>query len=182
MTYYGGKELAESFRTVRKNTIQIAKDIPETKYDFKPAPDVRSVGETLVHIAFGTSWQSRVHRDRIDDMAKVNFQELMAATNAEMARPRSKEQIIGLLESEGESFAAFLESLTDSILAERVSMMPGQQPAARTRFEMLLGPKEHEMHHRGQLMLVERILGVVPHLTRQFQERMARSQPAQAQR
>jgi uncharacterized damage-inducible protein DinB len=38
---------------------------------------------------------------------------------------------------------------------------------------MLISVKEHEMHHRGQLMLVERMLGLVPHLTRQFQERMA---------
>jgi hypothetical protein len=38
---------------------------------------------------------------------------------------------------------------------------------------MLLGTKEHEMHHRGQLMLIERTQGIVPHLTRQMQERMA---------
>jgi uncharacterized damage-inducible protein DinB len=38
---------------------------------------------------------------------------------------------------------------------------------------MLLSPKEHEMHHRAQLMLVERILGIVPHLTREQQARMA---------
>jgi uncharacterized damage-inducible protein DinB len=35
--------------------------------------------------------------------------------------------------------------------------------------------KEHEMHHRGQLMMIERILGIVPHLTRQMEERMARA-------
>ena len=29
MTYYGGKELAAAFRTVRNNTIQIPEDIPE---------------------------------------------------------------------------------------------------------------------------------------------------------
>ena len=29
MNYYGAKELANSFRTVRKNTIQTAEDIPE---------------------------------------------------------------------------------------------------------------------------------------------------------
>ena len=44
MTYYGGKQLAASFRTVRGNTITIAEDIPENKYDFKATPDVRSVG------------------------------------------------------------------------------------------------------------------------------------------
>jgi uncharacterized damage-inducible protein DinB len=46
-------------------------------------------------------------------------------------------------------------------------------PPTKTRFEMLLGAKEHEMHHRRQLMLIERMLGIVPHLTRQMQERMA---------
>jgi uncharacterized damage-inducible protein DinB len=38
---------------------------------------------------------------------------------------------------------------------------------------MILSVKEHEMHHRGQLMLIERMVGVVPHLTRQMQARMA---------
>ena len=46
-------------------------------------------------------------------------------------------------------------------------------PASKTRFEMILGVKEHEMHHRAQLMLIERMLGVVPHLTREMQARIA---------
>ncbi len=49
----------------------------------------------------------------------------------------------------------------------------GATPASKTRFEMLLGVKEHEMHHRAQLMLMERMIGMVPHLTRQMQIRMA---------
>jgi uncharacterized damage-inducible protein DinB len=44
---------------------------------------------------------------------------------------------------------------------------------------MVLGVKEHEMHHRGQLMLIERMVGIVPHLTRQMQERMAATQAKQ---
>jgi len=39
----------------------------------------------------------------------------------------------------------------------------------------------HEMHHRAQVMLVESQLGIVPHVTRQFQERMAQMRAAQAQ-
>ena len=41
MNYYGAKDLAGSFRTVRKNTLTIAQDIPEEKYGFRPAPDTR---------------------------------------------------------------------------------------------------------------------------------------------
>ena len=55
-------------------------------------------------------------------------------------------------------------------------MPPGGSPATRTRFDMLLAAKEHEMHHRGQLMLLQRMVGVVPHLTLQRQAAMARAQ------
>ena len=57
MTYYGGKELAASFRTVRNNTIQIAEDIPEDSYSFKAAEGCRTVGRTLVHIGTGAMFQ-----------------------------------------------------------------------------------------------------------------------------
>jgi uncharacterized damage-inducible protein DinB len=59
-----------------------------------------------------------------------------------------------------------VERLTPEILAEPVSFAPPMQPSQKSRFEMLLGVKEHEMHHRGQLMLIQRLLGIVPHLTR----------------
>ncbi len=182
MTYYGGKELATAFRTVRKNTIQIAEDIPENKYGFKPAPDTRSIGQTLVHIALASGMQHHIHSNKISDLKTVNFPELMQKMGSEEAKPRNKAEIIALLRTNGDKFASFLESLPESFLAEQVMMPPGADPAKKSRFEMLLGTKEHEMHHRGQLMTLERINGVVPHLTRQFQERMAQAQQAQARR
>ena len=42
MTYYGGKEMAAAFRTVRENTMKIAEEIPEDKYSFKPANESRT--------------------------------------------------------------------------------------------------------------------------------------------
>jgi uncharacterized damage-inducible protein DinB len=103
----------------------------------------------------------------------------MQKFGAEEARPRTKAEIIALLDTEGAMFASFLEGLSESFLAERVMMPPGAQPSTKSRFEMLLSPKEHEMHHRGQLMMLERMLGLVPHLTQQFQARMAQAQQAQ---
>ena len=179
MTYYGGKELGASFRTVRANTIQVADEIPESKYDFRAAPDCRSIGRTLAHIAIASGYQMHIHSNKIDDLKKVNFPELTQKFGAEEARLRTKAEIIALLEAEGDKFASFLESLPESFLAERVTMPPGAQPVTKSRFEMLLSPKEHEMHHRGQLMVLQRMLGLVPHLTRQFQDWMAQARQAQ---
>ena len=173
MTYYGGKELAASFRTVRKNTIQTAEDIPENKYDFRAAPDTRSIGQTLVHIALIPAFAFHVHGNKMDDLSKVNFPEFTQKVRAEEAMPRNKAQIVAFLKSEGERFASFLEGLSESFLAEKVAMPPGADPPSKSRFEMLLSAKEHEMHHRAQLMMLQRMVGIMPHLTRQMQERMA---------
>ena len=109
-------------------------------------------------------------------VSKVNFPELMQKTGAEEARPRTKAEIVAFLKSEGDKFASFLEGLSESYLAESVAMPPGGEAASKTRFEMLLSPKEHEMHHRGQLMTLQRMIGLVPHLARHMRERMAQVQ------
>jgi uncharacterized damage-inducible protein DinB len=174
MTYYGAKELAESFRTVRKNTILVAEDIPEDKYGFSPAKDLRTIEKLLTHIALSNRFQYRIHGNKLTTMEGFNFPALMQELTAEEAQPRTKAEVIALLRTEGEKWATFVESCSDEFLGQAILMPPGGSPPQRTRFDMILSVKEHEMHHRGQLMLIERILGIVPHLTRQMQERMAR--------
>jgi uncharacterized damage-inducible protein DinB len=183
MTYYGGKELAAAFRTVRDNTIKIAEDIPENKYDYRPAPDTRSVREALAHIGASTMFQSIVHGSGITDMMKINFQELFQKFTTEETKPRTKAELVAYLKEEGEKFASFLEGASESLLAETVQMRSGPdgQTPTKTRFEMLLSAKEHEMHHRGQLMTYQRLLGQVPHLTKLMQERAAAMQAAAQQ-
>jgi uncharacterized damage-inducible protein DinB len=168
---------------VRKNTIQIAEDIPESKYDFSATPDTRTIATTLVHIAYGPEFMFHLHENKVTDMTKINLPELFQKINAEESKVRTKAEIIALLQAQGERYASFVEGLPDSFLDEVLTMPPGGTPPTRTRFDMLLAPKEHEMHHRGQLMLLERMVGIVPHLTRQRQaQQAARAQAAQAQK
>jgi uncharacterized damage-inducible protein DinB len=178
MTSYGGKELASAFRTVRKNTIQVAEDIPESKYGFVAAPEVRSVGRMLTHIAIGPRIFLEVHKKGLTTLVGFDFFGALDRFNAEEAKNRSKAEILELLRTEGEQFAAWMETLTPEFLAEMVTEADGK--TQKSRFERLLGTKEHEMHHRAQLMLIQRQLGIVPHLTRQFNERAAQMRAARA--
>ena len=174
MNYYGGKELAASFRTVRKNTMAIAQDIPEDKYTFRAAPDTRSVGELLSHIALSYNFQYKINaEEHRSNLAGFDFPSLMQKLTAEEKAPRSKQQVLELLRTTGETWGGWLEGVQEGFLAEQVTLPQGANPASRSRFDMILSVKEHEMHHRGQLMLIERILGIVPHLTREMQARFA---------
>jgi uncharacterized damage-inducible protein DinB len=179
MTSYGGKELASAFRTVRKNTIQVAVDIPESQYGHVAAPECKSVAGMFVHIAIATRiWEEIDRKQRLTTLVGLNFLEMRERFDAEEAKVRSKAEIVELLRTGGEQFAAWLEALTPEFLGEMVTELDGK--TQKSRFERLLGAKEHEMHHRGQLMLIERQLGIVPHITRQFNERIAAMRAAKA--
>jgi uncharacterized damage-inducible protein DinB len=184
MTYYGAKDLASAFRTVRDNTIQIAQDIPEEHYGFRVVPETRSVAETLIHIVNipKIAYETQVVR-KLNTLVGFDFMGFVGPLAAEEKKPHSKAHVVSLL-TEGRDFTAgWIGNLTDEFLGESVGMFPAPgNPPTKTRFEMLLGLKEHEMHHRSQLMVMERMLGIVPHLTRRMQEMMARRQAeAQAQ-
>jgi uncharacterized damage-inducible protein DinB len=167
MSLYGTKQLIDSMQTVRKNTITIAEDIPEKDYGYRPAPDSRSVSETLVHIASLAQVDKFLHQeDRRPSLEGFDFGALIKKSELEEKRPRSKEQIIDLLRTEGERWCQWVEGLPETLLSEEVRLPGG---VVKNRFEMLLGTKEHEMHHRAQLTVVERLLGIVPHLTRRRQ-------------
>lgn len=177
MTYYGAAELARSFRTVRKNTIKIAEEIPEDKYGFRPAEGCRSVAETLAHIAIVPRVPERIHFvEHRSTLVGFDFFSFRGKLQAEAKAPRSKAQILELLRTEGEKFAKALEGVSEAFLAEQVEYPEGMEPRAKSRFEMLIAAKEHEMHHRGQLMVVQRMLGITPHLTRQMEEVIAAAQ------
>ena len=183
MTYYGAKELARSFRTVRNNTITIAEEIPEDEYGFRPAEGCRSVAETLVHIAVMPRVQEQIHVvERLSTLVGFDFFGFRSKLQDEAKAPRTKAQILQLLRTEGEKYAKILEAASEAFLGEQVEYPEGMEPRMKSRFEMLIAPKEHEMHHRGQLMVVERMLGITPHLTRQMDARIAAMQSAQAGR
>src|SRR5215475_6702147 len=167
MNLYGPQHLVNGVRTVRKNTIRIAEDIPEKDYTYRPTPDSRSVAETLVHIAISARADRILHEDQhVSTLEGYNFGELIEKSMAEEKRPRSKSQIVDLLRAESERWCQWVNSLPETFLSEQVRQPGG---ASKSRFEMLIGSKEHEMHHRAQLVVIERLLGIVPHLTRNRQ-------------
>ena len=172
MTYYTGRDCGKSFRTVRKNTIQVAMDIPAEHWGFRATPDSLSVHEMLAHLASYTTWYLKLHRD--EKKSFVSFEDFgvyMGSTKAFEQALDTREAVLAALETEGEAFAVLLDSMSEEAMAEIVSFPEPLEP--KTRFEMLLGAKEHEMHHRAQLMVCERLVGVVPHLTRQRQAMQA---------
>lgn len=178
MDYYGAKDLAASFRLVRKNTITIAQEIEEKDYAFKASAASQTVAQTLSHIALMTRLPILIHGgdQRLHSFVGFDFMDFFGKLQIAQDLLTGKHEILAAFAHEGDEFGKLLDGMTEDILAERVSMPAGMNPPDKSRFEMLLSVKEHEMHHRGQLMVNQRIIGLVPHLTREREAFMAAMQ------
>ena len=160
---YGVRQLAASMGAVRQNTILMAGDIPESQYGFRATPGTRSIAETLVHIAWLGSSDRLIHEElHLESLEAFDFPAMLELSAVEERRPRSKNEILDLLRIEGDHSVTWLEGLSDDFLLEQVRLPGG---SSVSRFEMLLGTKEHELQHRAQLTVMERMVGISPRFT-----------------
>ena len=173
MSLYGIPQLADSFRSVRRNTIQVAEEIPEADYQFRPSRESRSVAETLVHIAWLGKADRVMHEGTpLGSFEGFDFAAFLETSDVEEVRTRSKAEIIDLLRTEGERWVRWIEQLPEAYIAEPFRLPDG---TSVTRFELLLGSKEHELQHRAQLTVIQRMLGLVPHFTRALPPRRGKA-------
>ena len=96
MSIYGGKELAEAFRTVRKNTIQVAEDIPEDKYKHVAGEGCRSVARMLTHVAISTRIWEEIHKQGLTTLQGFDFFGMIDKFTAEEIKPCTKAEIVAL--------------------------------------------------------------------------------------
>src|SRR5262249_29451744 len=150
----------------------------------RPAPDCRSIAQTLVHIAISVKLPTHIHfNEKRTDLNGFDFMSFfMNNIVNEERKQRTKAEILDLLRTEGENYATLLADCSEEFLGDTVKLPEGMTPPSKSRFEMLMGSKEHEMHHRGQLMVAQRMIGLKPHLTRQMEERIAAMMAAAGQK
>jgi uncharacterized damage-inducible protein DinB len=164
MNLYGPKQLADSIRGARRDTVLIAEDIHEDDYLFRPTVGSRSVAEILIHIAFFSNFDYFFHdEEHVTTLQAFDFGQFLRDGESQEKRLHTKSKLIELLSDSGESWAEWVEFVPLPFQAEGVVQRDG---TLKTRFEMILGTKKHEIHHFGQLTVIERMLGIVPHLTR----------------
>src|SRR5260370_6797701 len=111
MNLYESKQLADSMRDVRQNTIAIAEDIPEAQYDYRPTPASRSVRESLRHIH---------EEQRRASMEGFDFRGFFAGLPTYEKLALSKKEILDALGDEGERWRGWVEKLPQAGAAEIV--------------------------------------------------------------
>ena len=128
--------MALYFKNVNKQVLEMAKDFPEDKYQFRLKPEMRSFGDVIVHIASGNVYAAKAGRGE-----KVNWDEL------DPKNYKTKADIVALME----------KSIKD---ADAVLKQSPEGP--KKILEPWMGVMEHSAEHYGLLIAYYRANGIVP--------------------
>jgi hypothetical protein len=135
------EEITGAFAYVNRQVLDMAKDFPADKYDYKLRPEMRSFGAVIVHIASGNAYAAKAGRGE-----KVKWDELDAANY------KTKEQAVALLEKSIADATATLKSRPADSFNKSV--------------EPWLSVIEHAGEHYGLLVAYYRANGMVPPASR----------------
>ena len=163
--------VCEQWQDVRNGLIKEVEQIPADQMGFKPASESRTIIELLHHIV-------ETQRVITGEMCRdnTNFQRGFPAMMAEFAgdarQATTKEAVIELLRSSLDTTKAMVVGFGDANFEKGMARFDGKQC---TKLEMLNFTVAHEMYHRGQLTVYERLLGIEPALTQFFKKIMSAS-------
>jgi uncharacterized damage-inducible protein DinB len=161
--------LVQGWREVRTGLINEASQIPEDKFSFRATPDTRSVAEILQHIVQVQKLLVGETCRADTNLMRQSFTDHVNEYAPGVAEVNDKNALLELLRSSLEPAEAAIRGWGDG-LQEKMRRFDGKEV---TKFEVLNFGIAHEMYHRGQLTVFERLLGVEPALTQYFNKRFA---------
>ena len=159
------------WKTVRMGLIKEVERIPEDQFSFRATPETRSVLELIHHIiGSGKFFVGETCRPDTNLMRR-SFDEHIKAYAEGVENVTDKTGLIELLRTTLEDAEKTINEYKDQ-LNEPMTGLDGRQS---NKLAFLLFGMSHEMYHRGQLTVFERLLNVEPALTEQFRKLTARA-------
>ncbi|MCI0531761.1 MAG: DinB family protein [candidate division Zixibacteria bacterium] len=122
--------------------------VPEEKLDFQPVRELYNLKSTLHHMYANQKFYNLTTKAGRMDIS--TYKKLMAE------RPESKSDLREFMqEVHAQTRAVFKDEKTFS---KQIATIAG----TRNVLELYLGELEHQLHHRGQVYLMLRLLGITP--------------------
>ena len=157
------------WKEARGGLIKEVERIPEDQFSFRATPDTRTVAEIIQHIV---STQKIIVGEggRPDsNLRRQSFADHANEYASGVGEVSDKNGLLDLLRTSMDQAAAKIQSYGEN-LGESMMSLTGR-PITKAAF--LTFGMSHEMYHRGQLTVYERMLNIEPALTEMFRRMTA---------
>lgn len=158
-------EALESWREVRLGLVDEVQNIPANQFDFRPASEVRSVREQVVHVLEVAMMMVGELTRPDTNFARAPWQKLLDLYAKQAYAANTKAELVRLLRSQLEEGEAKFREVGELHMLQLIERFDGEKG---TRFAWLQHGIAQEMYHRGQLTLYQRLMGIEPALTRRI--------------
>jgi uncharacterized damage-inducible protein DinB len=164
------EEMLDVWKEVRAGLIAELAQIPAEQFGFQATPESRSVAGVIRHIVEAQKFFAGELCRPDTDFKRVPIRELVEKQAAEAHSGGDKEELIGSLRSTMESAEAALRAFGEEALREKVQRLDGKTMSKLGYLYFMIG---HEMYHRGQISVYERLIHIEPALTAKLKEYLA---------
>ncbi len=167
------ENIIESWKEVRDGLIEEANQIPSDKFSFQPAPDSRSVAQVLQHLAESQKFLVGEACRPDTNLMRQSFAEHIRHYAPGVREVNDKDELLNLLRATMDESAEKLRGAADE-MQNTMKRFDGKE---MTKLAFISFAIAHEMYHRGQLTVYERLLGIEPALTQRFRQAFGESPP-----
>ena len=161
------ESLVEDWKQVREGLIEEVNLIPADKLEFRATGEARTVAEVILHIV--TSQKLLVGESCRPDtnLFRAPFPELIKLHAGDVAPTSDKATLLAYLRGSMEDSENKLRSFGEVELSKTMKRFDGKEVV---KLNFLQFSISHEMYHRGQLTVYERLLNIEPALTTRFKK------------
>jgi uncharacterized damage-inducible protein DinB len=167
------ENIIESWKEVRNGLIDEANQIPADQFGFQPAADTRSVRQLLQHLIESQKFLVGEACRPDTNLMRGSFADNIKMYAPEVRDVNHKELLLDLMRVTMDEAAEKLRAAADE-MKNTMKRFDGKE---MTKMAFMSFAIAHEMYHRGQLTVYERLLNIEPALTTRFRKAFGESPP-----
>lgn len=167
------ESIIASWQEVRDGLIDEANQIPADKFSFQPAADSRSVSQLLQHLVESQKFLVGEACRPDTNLMRQSFAEHIKHYAPGVRDVNDKDELLNLLRTTMDESGTKLRDAADE-MKNSMKRFDGKE---MTKLAFISFAIAHEMYHRGQLTVYERLLGIEPALTTRFRKAFGESPP-----
>ena len=161
------------WKEVRSGLIDEAAQIPADQFSFQAAPNTRSIKGLLQHLVETQKFLVGEVCRRDTNLLRGSFAEQIKEYAPDVRNVDDKDGLLNLLRVSMDESGAKLLAAGDE-MRKTMTRFDGKQ---MTKVAFVSFAIAHEMYHRGQLTVYERLLGIEPALTQRFRKAFGETPP-----
>lgn len=167
------ENILANWQEVRSGLIDEAGQVPADQFSFQAAPNTRSIKGLLQHLVESQKFLVGEACRPDTNLLRGSFAEQIKVYAPDVRNVDDKEGLLNLLRASMDEAGAQLLAAGDE-MKNTMKRFDGKE---MTKLSFVSFAIAHEMYHRGQLTVYERLLGIEPALTQRFRKAFGESPP-----